>query len=99
MEANFRTATSQLQDEVAQMKEVLGNSSEAAADKLEQMQRSQIYLEQKMLHEIAAEKSALEKMVQQAHARILSLEAEVLTWESKTHSLNTQTRNQTVKAM
>ena len=61
------------------MKGDLGESSEAAAEKLEQMQRSQIYLEQKMLHEIATEKAALEKMLQQAEARTLNLDAKVFT--------------------
>ena len=79
LEANFGRATSVLHDEIAGMKGVLGDSSEAAADKLEQMQRSQIYLEQKMLHEIASEKTALEKMVQQARDRIVNLEAKVFT--------------------
>ena len=79
MEENFRRATSVLHDEIAEMKGVLGKSSEAAADKLEQMQRSQIYLEQKMLNEIASEKTALEKMVQRADAHIASLDRKVST--------------------
>ena len=77
LEANFRRATAVLHDEMAEMKGVLAESSEAAADKLEQMQRSQIYLEQKLLHEIATEKTALEKVVQQADACTLNLEAKV----------------------
>lgn len=83
LEAGLQKASDEMQTCFESLRRDINDMSEQAAKKLELLQRSQIYLEQKLLQEMASDKAALEGALEQLSTRLSSSEVEVIHSFSK----------------
>lgn len=76
LEAGLVKASEETQACFSRLGSQIRESAEKATSRLEQLQRSQIYLEQKLMQEISATKAGLQEHTHRADDRLSTLEAQ-----------------------
>ena len=69
LEEGLSRAAEEMQAGFAEVREEIAGSSDKAENRLDHLQRSQVYLEQKLLGEIQTKEAALESLIQQTGNR------------------------------